>query len=42
MGVTIGGYDAKIGKNTYLLVVMNVGLLHNIGHMDLTNWTRFK
>ena len=37
MGVTIG-YDAvKSGKNTHLLVIMRVGLLHKIGLLDLAN-----
>ena len=42
MGVTIGGDDAKSGKNTHLLVVIHVRLLQKIGLTDLTNRTRFK
>ena len=42
MGVTIGGDDAKSGKNTHLLVVIHVRLLQKIGMTDLTNRIRFK
>ena len=31
MGVTIGGDAVKIGKNTHLLVMLRVRLLHKIG-----------
>ena len=42
MGVTIGGDAAKSYMNTNLLVVILMGLLQNIGLLDLTNMTRFK
>ena len=42
MGVTIGGYAAKSGNNTHLLVVMRVMLSQNIGLPELKNRTRFK
>ena len=39
MGVTIGGGDAKGGKNTHLLVIMNVRLFQKIGLLGLMNQT---
>ena len=42
MGVTIGCNAEKIGKNTYLLVIMRVRLSQKIGLLDLTNQNQFK
>ena len=42
MEVTIGGDAAKSGKDTHLLVVMRMRLLHKIGPIHLINWTQFK
>ena len=42
IGVTIRGDAAKIGKNTYLLVIMRMRLSQKKFLLDLTNWTGFK
>ena len=42
MGATIMSDAGKSGKNTHLLVVMCVRLLHKIGLHNLTNRTLFK
>ena len=42
MGVKIGGYAVKIGKNTHLLVVTRVRLSQKIGLINMTNRTRFR
>ena len=41
-GAKIGGDDAKSGNNTYLLVVMRVRLLQNIGVIVLMNRNQIK
>ena len=42
MGVKIGGDSDKSGKNTDLLVVINVRLLQKIALLNLTNRNLFK
>ena len=42
VGIAIGGDAAKSENNAHLLVVKRVRLSHNIGLLDLTNWTQFK
>ena len=39
LGVTIGGDAVKISRDTHLLVIIRVRLLHKISLLDLTNWT---
>ena len=42
MEVTIGGDAAKSGKNIHLLVIMRVGILHEIGLQNLIDQTQLK
>ena len=39
MGMKIGDYAAKSGKNTHLLVIINARLLQKIGLRNLMNKT---